>query len=527
MQRSGSKRISALLLAAAVFISAHSITARADSSLDEIKQHLTFAALSSEPISAVTQDFVLPVSFEGAFIVWESDDENVISIDGTTSGAHVIRPPFGEGYVSTVLTANITLNEEMTKKRFLVRVCEQDIGFTYSQTILDAYKNFEMEFLSRQNVFGITGDIYIPLSSNDNVKISCSSNNPSVLTNDGKVTRNFESDNEAIFTAIFTEGFESFKVSYPLTIKAYTDEEIRKTAQDDLDTIVNGILNRYNCLALESDMQLPSLGAGGSTITWETSDKSVITDTGKITRSKTRKTATLKATATFHGAVATADLDVAVENTVSSIAPTTSNPGISGGGGGGGTTPTKPAEPEPTDTQRFSDVPKTHWGYEAIEALAKQGVVSGMTEGVFAPDNTVTREQAVKIILLGTKYIVSSEGEGFDDTPDGAWFTPYIKTAKRSGIVNGISSSHFGVGQFVTRQDIAVMLYKAAKNREIDLNEVATPSFADEGEISPYAKEAVHALAAAGIIGGYGGDFKPKAPATRAEICAMIYRMVH
>ena len=504
-------------------------------SISEIKQSLTFSVLTDQSITDVTENFILPVEYEGAFIVWESDNENAICIDGGEADlwARVIRPPFGEGYVRVNLTAYITKNGEMLQKSFLIRVKEKDIGFAYSETMMNAYKQFEMDFLSKQNVLALTNDIILPEpGSFDKITVSYKSDNTSVVNDEGKITRNFEKDMSANFTAYFTEGFETFKVTYPVIVSAYTDEEIKTTAQKDLEEVITELKKKYNLMALTGNIELPQTGKGGSTIFWSSSDNSVISNNGIKGNDAVGKSAVLTATAGFHGATAPAvQINVKVISTPTDINEIEGNPGIGSSGGGGGGSQSTPAQKDEENENKdvvFSDVPASHWGYEAISYLAKRGVVNGIADGVFAPDSFLTREQAVKIILLGLGIEVNegvNESE-FTDAVSGAWYVPYIKSAYNEGIVRGISESEFGVERQITRQELATIIYRAVQTAQLPLDGDMQISFADRGNISDWAQEGVSELSAAGIINGREGCFYPNDNATRAELCAMIARIL-
>ena len=215
-----------------------------------------------------------------------------------------------------------------------------------------------------------------------------------------------------------------------------------------------------------------------------------------------------------------------------------SNSSSSGGGGGGGgtsaivqgdiintmlgkdnQTPDVPEETVPDETVMFSDIDGVEWAREAIEKLCEANVISGTGDGKFEPDREVTREEFVKMLVNAMGFDVTDGNTGFSDVENGAWYENYIKTAVDNGIVSGISENEFGVGEKITRQDMAVMIFRALKLEENEDSE-----FADDADISDYAKTAVYAVKNAGIISGMGDNmFLPKAFATRAQAAQMIY----
>lgn len=175
------------------------------------------------------------------------------------------------------------------------------------------------------------------------------------------------------------------------------------------------------------------------------------------------------------------------------------------------------------DTQKtssFNDISSVEWAREAIEYLSEKKIISGKGDGNFAPDDIVTREEIVKIIV--SAYGITDEGHvSFNDVSSKHWSKTYIQKAVAGGIINGISDTEFGLGKPVTREDLCVILYRAAGLETGELR------FKDSNCISDYAKDAVGALCSISAINGYeDGNFKPKGNATRAEAAVIIYRLL-
>ncbi len=160
-----------------------------------------------------------------------------------------------------------------------------------------------------------------------------------------------------------------------------------------------------------------------------------------------------------------------------------------------------------------------HWAGESIQALVDRGVVSGYPDGSFKPDQTITRAEFVTM-LVKAFALESRDGNIFADTSS-HWARQAISTAAGYGIVNGYDSSTFGPNDLITREQIAVMLMKAAKLADA----AGGNSFNDSRKISPWAVNAVNACFANGIILGYEDNtFGPQNNATRAEALIMISR---
>lgn len=208
--------------------------------------------------------------------------------------------------------------------------------------------------------------------------------------------------------------------------------------------------------------------------------------------------------------------------------------GGSGGSGGGSSSSKKPSvsitvdssyvtmpEATPVEKEIFSDIKDYAWAKEAIETLYKNGAINGKTEDLFVPQDNITREEFVAIIVrvLGVDYKVSDVV--FSDVLAGAWYEKYISAAVAEGIVSGKDDGTFGVGENITRQDMAVMMCRALKAEVLS----ESVEFADDADISEYAKSSVYTMKNKGIINGFAdGNFMPKKNATRAEAAVMIYR---
>lgn len=185
----------------------------------------------------------------------------------------------------------------------------------------------------------------------------------------------------------------------------------------------------------------------------------------------------------------------------------------------------KPSAPVKTV---FNDIDGVLWASEAIHALADKGIINGKGENIFAPNDTVTREEFTKM-LIGAMGISEDEYSGnvFADVPDDAWYVKCVNIANKNGIVTGTGEGKFGVGVNITRQDMAVMLYRAllARNANVSVTDV---TFGDKDSISDYATDAVSALTNLGAINGVGDNrFDPLGYATRAQAAKVIYGILN
>ena len=218
--------------------------------------------------------------------------------------------------------------------------------------------------------------------------------------------------------------------------------------------------------------------------------------------------------------------------------------GSSGGGGGGGgssekvpgksdlhTVQPSTSENEVTETINrniFNDLDSVTWAQEAIVNLAVKGVVNGKSDYIFAPNDCITREEFTKLVVAALANYETPANISFADVDSSSWAYTYIAKAKNAGIVNGYSDALFGAKDLITRQDMSVIIYNAAKYKEIKLENAHNAlTFADDDKISDYAKEAVYTLRNMEIVNGTDEThFEPKSYATRAQAAVMLYRLL-
>lgn len=152
-----------------------------------------------------------------------------------------------------------------------------------------------------------------------------------------------------------------------------------------------------------------------------------------------------------------------------------------------------------------------------------RGIVDGNDNGTFGPNNSITREAFVKMLVTAMNKPVNNYDTPFKDAKENAWYYGYVATAVNSGIVNGIEDDFFGVGYNITRQDICVLIHRA-----FFAASTAEPAgCSDFSEVSDYAKTAVSVMYDKGILNDDdNGNFNPKKSASRAEVSAIFSRLL-
>ena len=181
-----------------------------------------------------------------------------------------------------------------------------------------------------------------------------------------------------------------------------------------------------------------------------------------------------------------------------------------------------PADESQSEEQVFGDLDLTPWAKTSILGLYEKGVIS--EDDTFRPLDNIKREEFVKMLIEMLGIAKTDEPCGFTDAREGEWYCEYLSSARSAGIINGNTDGSFGVGSNITRQDMAVMAYRAVAAAGKNIMPAADVSpFTDSEDVSDYAKQAVEEMHRAGIISGTGdGAFEPENYANRAQAAVMI-----
>ena len=176
----------------------------------------------------------------------------------------------------------------------------------------------------------------------------------------------------------------------------------------------------------------------------------------------------------------------------------------------------------------FPDVTEGDWFYDAVRYAYETGLMDGVGDSLFAPNSETTRAQLVTILyrLEGAPEV--SGTSGFSDVAAGIWYTDAVAWAAQNGIVNGVSDTEFAPGDDITREQLAVILYRYAACQGYDVSQRADLSgFGDASSIRPYAQEALSWAHAQGLVLGFeDGSLRPQGTASRAQIAAVLMRFL-
>ncbi len=176
----------------------------------------------------------------------------------------------------------------------------------------------------------------------------------------------------------------------------------------------------------------------------------------------------------------------------------------------------------------FKDVTYGDWYYDAVKFVEEYGLFNGVSANEFEPDTAMSRAMLVTVLyrLAGEPEITGTTP--FTDVNPDAWYMPGVLWAYQTGIVNGSTETTFSPDDNVTREQIAVMLYRYASYYEYDVSDREVLSgFPDWEKVDSYAEDALSWAVAIGLIrGNTDGTLNPVGDATRAEVATMLQRFV-
>ena len=176
-----------------------------------------------------------------------------------------------------------------------------------------------------------------------------------------------------------------------------------------------------------------------------------------------------------------------------------------------------------------TDVPADHWAYTAVEYCYDNGIVSGISATEFGTNYSISRKDFVLMLYGALDRPAVSGSSGFSDVADDAYYADAVTWASSNGLVSGVSEGCFAPDDLVTREQAATILHQAMpllglSSSEADLS--VLDQFADQGQIADYARPHMAALVSQGLMSGTGTGLNPKGNLTRAEMATLLYRLL-
>lgn len=176
---------------------------------------------------------------------------------------------------------------------------------------------------------------------------------------------------------------------------------------------------------------------------------------------------------------------------------------------------------------KFTDVNENDWFSSDVEYVYGKKLMNGTSDTTFAPDDPTTRGMIVTILWRLDGEEKETNSKAFADVVKDSYYYDAVVWASANAIVSGYDDTTFGPEDFITREQLAAILYRYVAHKNLDTAaDVDISKFKDFAEISDYAVDAMKWANANGIINGITSDtISPQGNATRCQVAAILKRI--
>ena len=176
----------------------------------------------------------------------------------------------------------------------------------------------------------------------------------------------------------------------------------------------------------------------------------------------------------------------------------------------------------------FTDLSDDAWYSDSAKYVLENGLMKGVTDTTFAPNENVTRAMLVTVLYRAENEPATNRSIPFSDVDMDAYYANAVSWAKQNGIVNGVTENEFAPDESITREQIATIIMRYAVYKGMDAVTLEENlHFADTDEISDYAISSMNWAVGAGLINGKSeSTLAPKDNATRIEVAAILHRFM-
>lgn len=173
----------------------------------------------------------------------------------------------------------------------------------------------------------------------------------------------------------------------------------------------------------------------------------------------------------------------------------------------------------------FRDVASTAWYHDAVDYVSRKGIMSGVGNNTFSPETTLTRAQLCQILYNIEKKPHTGSGS-FSDVSASAWYSSAVNWAAAQGIVNGTGNGLFSPDNPISREQMVTILYRYATYKSYNLSVLVSLSdYSDANLLSSWAQDAMQWAVSEGIISGTTATtIAPQGTTTRAQAATMLMR---
>lgn len=182
----------------------------------------------------------------------------------------------------------------------------------------------------------------------------------------------------------------------------------------------------------------------------------------------------------------------------------------------------------------FTDISESAWYYDSIKFAHKNALMVGRGQNLFDPEGTMTRAMAVTTLW---RYAGELEGytNRFSDVAEGTWYTQAVAWAAGEGIVQGVGDGRFAPEEKITREQLFTILFRLAKYRGV-VTDYSSPlgilsKYEDKEKVSDWAEDAMGWAINYGVVNGITNEkgfvfLEPAGQATRAQMATILMRYI-
>lgn len=176
----------------------------------------------------------------------------------------------------------------------------------------------------------------------------------------------------------------------------------------------------------------------------------------------------------------------------------------------------------------YTDVPDDAWYADAVTYVTESGLMGGVGNGKFAPDQELTRAQIVELFYRLAGSPEAEYTNQFQDVGNDSWFARSVAWASNNGIASGTSISAFSPSSKITNEQLATMInnYVSCAGAELLTAENPVSGLKDTWYVSEYAIDGVQLMWRAGIMNGDSQhNFGPQKAVSRADAAVTFMRL--
>ncbi|MDO4270426.1 MAG: S-layer homology domain-containing protein [Eubacteriales bacterium] len=180
------------------------------------------------------------------------------------------------------------------------------------------------------------------------------------------------------------------------------------------------------------------------------------------------------------------------------------------------------------NSKAFADAAQTPWASGALDFASARGLLSGVDQTHIDPNGVMSRGMLVTVLNRLENEPRAASSQRFDDIPPERYYSGAVAWAAERQLVSGVGGGSFAPDRPVSREELAVMLYRYGGMLGVTTDASADLTrFQDADAVSGWAREAVAYAVGAGLMNGKGGEtLDPAGTATRAEVAATVMRLV-